>query len=272
MTDLPGRSLSFDPVADDYDRTRVIPAPPLEEIARLCAREARLKQGGRFLDAGVGTGRFAAPLSRLHPGQIVGIDLSTAMMARAQAKTPRGSLSLVNADLQRLPFPSGVFAGALVVHILHLVERWTLVLSELRRVLAPGGVLLFGGEQGGRSILVDFYYERARARQCLASSLGAPGKTQALAYLRRGARQGGGGAHVESVSASALAWKRVVPVSDILAALARRTYSQMWSIPDDAHQALLAETTEYARRSFPSLDASETLDATFSLHAVRWPT
>lgn len=263
MTDRPGRSVSFEPVAGDYDQTRVIPSPQLEEIARLCVREARLKKGGRFLDAGVGTGRFAAPLSRLYPGRIVGVDLSSAMMERAQSKVARGSLALAQADLQRLPFRDGTFAGALMVHILHLIEQWPLALSEMRRVLAPKGVLLLGGEQGGRSKLVDFYYERARARQVLRPSLGTPGKTQALAYLRRSAR-------VELVAAPTIAWKRVVPVSDTLAALARRTYSQMWAIPDDAHQALMAETAEYARQAFSDLDASETREAVFSLHAVRW--
>ena len=118
----------------------------------------------------MGTGRFAAPLSRLHPGRVVGVDISLAMMAQAAEKAGAGALPLFAGDLQRLPFRDGVFAGALVVHILHLVEQWRLVLDELRRVLVPKtGVLLLGGEQGGRSALVDFYFERARAKRVLAA-------------------------------------------------------------------------------------------------------
>ncbi|MBV9851392.1 MAG: methyltransferase domain-containing protein [Armatimonadetes bacterium] len=267
MTDAPGRYLSFDAVAEDYDRTRVIPPAILDDVVRACAREARLSRGGLFLDAGVGTGRFAAPLAHLHPGRVVGLDISTAMMAQASEKAPPGGLSLIAGDLQRLPLRGGVFAGALIVHILHLVERWRLVLDELQRVLVPKtGVLLLGGDQGGRSALVDLYFERARARGVLGHSLGTPGLTQALAYLRRDAR-----ARVEMLSLPYLKWKRAVPVAETLAALERRTYSQIWDVPDSAHQALLAETQEYARRTLGGLNAAETLDTRFILYAARWP-
>lgn len=269
MTVALGRYLSFDAVADEYDQTRVIPAAILDDAARLCAATARLRTGGLFLDAGVGTGRFGAPLSRLHPGQIVGADVSLPMMGRAWEKTPPGSLALVNSDLQRLPFRSGAFQGALVVHILHLIERWTLVMDELRRVLMPrAGVLLLGSEQGGRSIVVDHYYERARGLGVLRPSLGAPGLTQTLALLRRPAR---GGARVAPLSAPYLSWKRRVSVEQTLSALARRTYSQMWAVPDDAHRLLLTEAQEYARRAFGDLRTEETLDAQLVLYSVRWP-
>ena len=267
MTDAPGRYLSFDSVAGDYDRTRVIPPAILDDVIRACAREAHLSRKGQFLDAGVGTGRFAVPLSRLHPGRVVGVDISTAMMAQATAKAAPESLSLLTGDLQRLPFHSGVFAGALVVHILHLVEQWRLVLDELRRVLVPKtGVLLLGGEQGGRSALVDFYFERARARRVLGQSLGTPGLTQALAYLRRDVRS-----QVEMLSLPYLKWKRAVPIGETLEALERRTYSQIWNVPDAAHEALLAETRDYARRTWAEGEAVETLTARFVLYAARWP-
>ena len=267
----PGRFLSFEAVAGDYDRTRVIPAPQLEEIARILARESRLERGGLFLDGGVGTGRFAAPLARLHPGQVVGADIAPAMMERIGAKASPGSLSLVRADLQRLPFPKGAFSGVLLVHILHLIEPWKLVLQETRRVLAPrGGVLLLGVEQGGRSALVDFYYERARARHVLAASLGS-GMAPALAYLRRIERAGGLGARVTLLETPHLAWKRTVPIARTLEALSGRTYSQMWNIPDEAHRELMAETRRHADLSFPKRDAAESLSSRFVLYKAWWP-
>ena len=267
----PGRYQSFDPVAGEYDQTRVIPAAQIEEIARILAREAHLARGGLFLDAGVGTGRFAAPLAHRQPGQIVGVDIAPAMMAQAMSKAPPGGLPLAQADLQRLPFRDGVFAGALLVHILHLIERWTVVLGELRRVLTPRvGTLFLGREQGGRSLLVDFYYERARARHVLAESLGTAGIAQTLAYLRRVERAGGAGAQVSQLETPSLAWKRAVPVEATLDALARRTYSQMWNIPDAVHEELMAETRRYAGKTFPRADAAETLHSRFVLHAVRW--
>ncbi len=271
MADAPGRYLSFETVAGDYDRTRVIPDPQLEETARILARESRLERGGLFLDAGVGTGRFAAPLARRHPGQVVGADIAPAMMERIGTKAPRGSLSLVRADLQRLPFGRGVFNGALLVHILHLIEQWRLVLQEMRRVLAPrAGVLLLGVEQGGRSVLVDFYYERARARNVLAASLGS-GMAPALAYLRRAGRAGGLGARVTLLETPLLAWKRVVPVAQTLDALAGQTYSQMWGISDQVHGELMDETRRHADRTFPKPGSVEALSSRFALYKAWWP-
>ncbi len=270
MADALGRYLSFQTVADDYDQTRVIPDPQLAEIARILARESHLERGGLFLDGGVGTGRFAVPLARLHPTQIVGTDIAPAMMERIRAKAPPGSLALVRADLQRLPFPNGVFAGALLVHILHLIEHWTLVLREMRRVLRPhSGTLFLGVEQGGRSTLVDFYYERARARHVLAASLGS-GMAPALAYLRRAERAGGLGAQATLLETPHLTWKRIVPIAQTLEALAGRTYSQMWGIPDEVHGELMAETRRQAERTFPRRDAAETLSSRFALYKAWW--
>lgn len=271
MPMTPGRFLSFDPVAADYDQTRVIPDAQMEQIVRLLGRETHLERGGLFLDAGVGTGRFAAPLARLYPGQVVGADVSLPMMAQIAAKSAPGELALTQADLQRLPFRSGVFSGVLMVHILHLLERWPLALSEARRVLVPKtGILFLGIETGGRSTLVDFYFERARARRVLAASLGTAGLSPALSFLRRRERDGGMGASVSLLETPMLAWKRTVPAADTLDALARRTYSQMWNIPEGDHAELLAETREYARQTFRKPDAAETLPSRFALYAARW--
>lgn len=267
----PGRYLSFEAVAGDYDQTRVIPDAQLEETARVLARECHLERGGLFLEGGVGTGRFAAPLARLHPGQVIGADIAPAMMKRIEAKAAPGSLSLVQADLQRLPFRRGVFAGVLLVHILPLIEQWKLVLQETRRILAPrGGVLFLGVEQGGRSTLVDFYYERARARHVLAASLGS-GMAPALAHLRRTERAGGLGARVTLLETPQLTWKRIVPIAGTLEALAGRTYSQMWDITNEVHGELMDETRRQAELTFPKRSATETLSSRFALYKAWWP-
>ena len=258
----PGRSLSFDPVADEYDATRTISTPVAADVARLCASLCKLERGGLFLDAGVGTGRFAAPLSAQFPAQTVGVDISRAMMARARPKAP--ALLLAQADLQRLPFAHGAFAGALVVHILHLVERWPLVLDELRRVLAPGGVLLVGAEAGGRSPLVDFYFKRARAHNALPLPMGTLGLKDALAYLHKH------GARVDSVTAPYLTWARDVPPRATLDALRRRTYSQLWAVPGDAHRQIMADCEQFAAQTYSDWDVPERLPARFLLHAARW--
>ncbi len=266
MRPAPGRYLSFDAVAGEYDQTRTIPPAVVETLAGLCASAARLDTGGLFLDAGVGTGRFGVPLARMHPGRIIGVDVSLPMMGQARAKLSPDALLLVQADLQRLPFRPGVFQGILAVHILHLLEEWRLTLDELHRVLVPRrGVLLLGTEQGGRSVITDHYYARARAQGLLTPSLGAPGHAGVLTWLRRG------GARTEPLSVPGLSWQREVSVAQTLSALARRTYSQMWPIPDAAHDTLLRAAADFAAHHLGGPDRIETLDTHFVLTAVRWP-
>ncbi len=259
MRPAPGRYLSFDAVAGEYDQTRAVPPDVVDAIAGLCASAARLDAGGLLLDAGIGTGRFGVPLARAYPGQIVGVDVSLPMMGHARAKASAGALPLVQADLQRLPFRRHVFQGILAVHILHLMEGWTLALDELR------GVLLLGTEQGGRSLITDHYYARAQAQGLLTPSLGAPGHAAILALLRRG------GARTETLSAPGLTWQRQVSVAQTLDALARRTYSQMWPIPDNAHDALMRDAAAFAAHHLGGPDRLETLDTHFALSAVHWP-
>lgn len=261
-----GRFLSFDAVAGEYDQTRPIPPPVVDTIAHLCASAAHLDAGGLLLDAGVGTGRLGVPLSRLHAGQVVGVDVSLPMMQQARAKSSPASLPLLQADLQCLPFRAHSFQGILAVHILHLLEGWRLALDEFRRVLVPQqGVLLLGTEQGGRSLIVDHYYARARAQGLLQSSLGAPGHAGLLALLRRN------GARTDTLSAPGLAWQRQVSVGQTLAALAGRTYSQMWPIPELAHAVLMRDAADFAAQHLGGLERTETLEMRFALSAVRWP-
>jgi SAM-dependent methyltransferase len=83
-----------------------------------------------ILDIGTGTGRFA---EYFHDSgfNVVGIDVSLAMMAKAREKKLR---NLVRADAHRLPFRDRTFDGAIMIHTLHLVHDWVQVVREARRV------------------------------------------------------------------------------------------------------------------------------------------
>lgn len=62
-------------------------------------------QGGRILELGCGTGRLTVPVARTGAA-IVGIDRSTAMLARARQRLRRAGLAarLVRGDIRQLPF------------------------------------------------------------------------------------------------------------------------------------------------------------------------
>lgn len=83
-----------------------------------------------ILDIGTGTGRFAEYLNDAG-FNVVGIDLSLSMMAKAREKNLR---NLVQADAHRLPFRDGTFDGAIMIHVLHLVRDWVQVVHEVGRV------------------------------------------------------------------------------------------------------------------------------------------
>jgi SAM-dependent methyltransferase len=94
---------------------------------------------GRALDAACGTGRHAAHLARL--GHLVlGVDLTPDMLARARERVPEAEFQ--TADLRELPSGDDSFdlvvCGLALAHLPELDDP----VSELARVLAPGGRLV----------------------------------------------------------------------------------------------------------------------------------
>ena len=89
-----------------------------------------IPRGGRVIDVGVGTGRFAKPLQEMGY-DVVGIDISKRMMAKAKEK---GVENLFFSDVHRTPFRDSSFESALLVHVLHLVSDWPAVVAEAARV------------------------------------------------------------------------------------------------------------------------------------------
>src|SRR5690349_8478162 len=94
--------VSFDRVADVYDRTRAMPPDATATVAAGIAAVLRdVAPNPRLLEAGLGTGRIAVPL--LEAGvRVVGIDIATATLAQARRK--RADLAVVVADATAPPF------------------------------------------------------------------------------------------------------------------------------------------------------------------------
>lgn len=121
-------SQDFGRVADIYDATRSLPEGEMQLL--LDAIASVIPAGSPVVDVGVGTGRFALPLQQ-RGYNVVGIDISKAMMAKAAQK---GVEQMVFADVQKQPFRDDVFEAAVLVHILHLVSDWATVVKEAARV------------------------------------------------------------------------------------------------------------------------------------------
>lgn len=99
---------------------------------------------GRLLDAGVGTGRnfpFYPPGS-----DVVGVDISPAMLARAKLRINRSaaaSIELKTTDVTALDFPDRSFDAAVATFLLCVLPDQSQVpaLRELGRVVKAGGMI-----------------------------------------------------------------------------------------------------------------------------------
>ena len=97
---------------------------------------------GDVLVAGIGTGLDIPHLPPQH--RYVGLDLTRAMLLKAQRRTGGKHVRLVQGDVHRLPFPDGHFDAVVLHLILAVVPHPELCLAEAARVLKPGGrVLVF---------------------------------------------------------------------------------------------------------------------------------
>jgi ubiquinone/menaquinone biosynthesis C-methylase UbiE len=94
---------------------------------------------GVALDAACGTGRFAEFLAR-RGHQVIGVDSSPDMLARARRRVPDGQFHV--GELDRLPLPDDAVDVIVCALALVHVPRLEPVLAEFARVLRPGGDLV----------------------------------------------------------------------------------------------------------------------------------
>jgi SAM-dependent methyltransferase len=96
---------------------------------------------GRVLDAGCGTGGYLALLGSKHPDLIrFGLESDNAAATRARAKS---GASIAGGSVNTLPFADASFDAAVAADVLcHAAVDPAASLSELKRVLRPGGRLI----------------------------------------------------------------------------------------------------------------------------------
>jgi demethylmenaquinone methyltransferase/2-methoxy-6-polyprenyl-1,4-benzoquinol methylase len=128
----------FDRIAPVYDAMNRVMTAGLDRRWRRETARAVVRPGDRVLDACCGTGDLALA-ARDAGGRVTGVDFSERMLARARRKAPE--LEWVRADLLELPFGDASFDAATVGFGVRNLEDLERGLSELRRVLRPGGRL-----------------------------------------------------------------------------------------------------------------------------------
>jgi demethylmenaquinone methyltransferase / 2-methoxy-6-polyprenyl-1,4-benzoquinol methylase len=92
----------------------------------------------RVLDVATGTGLVARELVGATGCRVVGADQSAGMLAEARRRT-NGSVELVEASADSLPFANGEFDALTFTYLLRYVDDPAATLRELARVVKPGG-------------------------------------------------------------------------------------------------------------------------------------
>ena len=128
----------FDRIAPVYDVMNHAMTLGLDRGWRRLTAQAVVAPDDRVLDACCGTGDLALA-ARAEGGRVTGLDFSERMLERARRKT--AEIEWVQGDLLALPFEAGSFDACTVGFGLRNVDDLDRALSELRRVLRPGGRL-----------------------------------------------------------------------------------------------------------------------------------
>ena len=179
----------FDGIADCYEwPANVFSLFQYGRWRRSLVSELELSPGDLVLDVCTGTALVALELSGEPGCQVVGLDLSQRMLREGRGRVSKAgrntSVQLVRGRAEDLPFPDGSFDAVVFTFLLRYVEDPQATVSEMARVLKPGG----------RMGSLEFYIPRslpayalwtiyARAVMPLCSWLISPGWKRVGSFL-----------------------------------------------------------------------------------------
>jgi predicted TPR repeat methyltransferase len=140
--DLQTRALRYDEWAETYDADmRDIGYMNSSVAVALVARHVPVS-GARLLDAGVGTGALGELLRAVGFADLVGIDMSDGMLARARERSVYRELRKRTLG-EPLDFAAASFTVVVAMGVLAFGGAPPEALDELVRVTRPGGHLIF---------------------------------------------------------------------------------------------------------------------------------
>ena len=147
MIDRDAMRQAFEKAADSYDAAAVLQ----QEVARRLVErmDYMTMQPVRILDAGCGTGFITRLLAQRYPSaKIHALDIAFNMLQQARSKRSfkqrwNRQLNYIHAEVENLPFADASMDLVISGLTLQWCQDLDKVFAEFRRVLAPGGLLLF---------------------------------------------------------------------------------------------------------------------------------
>jgi demethylmenaquinone methyltransferase / 2-methoxy-6-polyprenyl-1,4-benzoquinol methylase len=130
---------------------------------RIAVRRVLAGGAANVLDVATGTGDLALALANGGARRVVGLDFSPEMIAAAEAKRlGRDDIQFLVGDAMALPFADGAFDGCTVSFGLRNLPDYLGALTEMARVIKPGGRLVCLELTPFRAPLIgplfDFYF------------------------------------------------------------------------------------------------------------------
>ena len=137
----------FDNISPKYDLLNHLLSLNIDKLWRKRAiRKLEKYKPVNILDIATGTGDFAIAAMRIKGSKVTGIDISDGMLAAGRKKIGKkgyeSRIRLLKADSEKLPFDEGSFDGAIAGFGVRNFENTEKGVSEILRVLKPGGVFV----------------------------------------------------------------------------------------------------------------------------------
>jgi demethylmenaquinone methyltransferase/2-methoxy-6-polyprenyl-1,4-benzoquinol methylase len=138
----------FSSIARRYDLLNAIFTLNQDTYWRnFAAAKAKVEEGYSVLDVCCGTGKLSIPLAKLvgPHGHITGLDFSENMLQKARKnihKTPYQNITLIQGNALHLPFIDNTFDCTTIGFGLRNVSDIKGTLTEMYRVVKPGGTVL----------------------------------------------------------------------------------------------------------------------------------
>lgn len=179
----------FNTIAGRYDFMNRVLTMRIDILwRRKAVKLARNYPHETILDIATGTGDFAIEFAKLNPQKITGIDIAEKMLEIGREKVKQkglsGKIELMEADSENLPFPGNTYDLATSAFGVRNFENLNKGLSEIYRVLKPGGrVLILEASEPSKGLFKKLY--KAYMGKICPAIGGTFSENKAYDYLNR---------------------------------------------------------------------------------------